>query len=406
MSFRSRSFPFLTTAFVLGLAVSPLSALAQSDAGKSPLQAAEPDQSAPDEVELPPAPPQAEENVLTRTPDAEAGSFKSERFGSGEPKPPEGGAGAATKQGEKVQPSQGVGVFERMGATLPDLPPEKDYKGPVDDAYGAFQRGYYLTAFQRALPRAQLGDPAAQTMLAELMARGLGVKQDTKNAAFWYQKAAEGGNETAMFKYALILMEGRDVPRDRKKADEWMRKAADAGEPSAQFNWAQILVADNPGVKGLQLALPYYEKSAEQGIADSQYAVAQIYLNVESVPKEKKAAARMWLARAASAGYDTAQLDLGLWLISGVGGKADMEAGFNWMRIAAYRGNVVAQNKLAHLYINALGTKQDPVEAARWYVISRRAGLKDAELEDFYLGIEDYQQKAAIEAANKFRRAH
>ena len=96
---------------------------------------------------------------------------------------------------------------------------------------------------------------------------------------------------------------------------------------------------------------------------------------------------------------------MGIWLVNGIGGKANLEEGFKWMKVAAYRGNVVAQNKLAHLYINALGTPQDPVEAAKWYVISRRAGLKDPELEDFYLGIEDDQQKAAIDAANKFRRA-
>ncbi|MGN6775354.1 tetratricopeptide repeat protein, partial [Rhizobium sp.] len=282
---------------------------------------------------------------------------------------------------------------------------EKPFTGKVDDAYGAFQRGYYLTAFQKALPRAQLGDPAAQTLIAELMAQGLGVKRDTKDAAFWYSKAAEGGDPTAMFKYALILMEGRDVPRDQKKADDWMKKAADAGQPSAEFNVAQMLTAENPGPKGLQMALPYYEKSAEQGIADAQYAVSQLYLNLPDLPPEKKARAREWLSRAANAGFDTAQLDMGIWLINGTGGAQDLENGFNWMRVAAYRGNVVAQNKLAHLYINAIGTKQDPVAAATWYVISRRAGLKDPELEDFYQGIEDYQQKAAIDAANKYRRA-
>ena len=54
--------------------------------------------------------------------------------------------------------------------------------------------------------------------------------------------------------------------------------------------------------------------------------------------------------------------------------------------------------------VTELGTKADPVEAAKWYVLSRRAGLTDPALEDFYLGIEESQQKAAIEAANKFRR--
>ena len=182
-----------------------------------------------------------------------------------------------------------------------------------------------------------------------------------------------------------------------------MKKAADAGNPSAEFNHAQVLVADNPGDKGLHLALPYYEKSAEQGIADAQYAVAQLYVSLKDIPAAKRDKAREWMVRAARAGFDTAQLDMGIWLVNGVGGKRDAKAGFNWLRVAANRGNVVAQNKLAHLYINAVGTGPDPIEAGKWYVMSRRAGLKDAALEDFYLGLTDEQQKQAIDAANKFK---
>ncbi|TIX91378.1 tetratricopeptide repeat protein [Rhizobium sp. P44RR-XXIV] len=402
--FRHQSF---FAALAMGLVAFPVLAAAQAATGDTSLPGVttpgdkgaaqtgdngqSDDSAVPDEG----APP-ANQSIVTRPLGADASTFKTEKIQPGaEPKP----------DGD-IKPSEGVGVFERMGAKLPDLPPEKSFTGKVDDAYGAFQRGYYLTAFQRALPRAQLGDPSAQTLIAELMTQGLGVKRDTKDAAFWYSKAAEGGDATSMFKYALILMEGRDVPRDQKKADEWMRKAAAAGQASAEFNVAQMLTAENPGLKGLQLALPYYEKSAEQGIADAQYAVSQLYLNLPDLPPEKKSRAREWLSRAANAGFDTAQLDMGIWLINGTGGKQDLENGFNWMRVAAYRGNVVAQNKLAHLYINAIGTKQDPVAAATWYVISRRAGLRDPDLEDFYQGIEDFQQKAAIDAANKYRRAH
>ncbi|MBX4907734.1 MULTISPECIES: tetratricopeptide repeat protein [Rhizobium] len=330
---------------------------------------------------------QAPDSVISQPGAAPASSFRTDRHTNGD-----------------VKPSDGVGVFDRMGAKLPDLPPEKDYKGPIDEAYGAYQRGYYLAAMDKALPRAQLGDPAAQTLIGEILSQGLGVKKDVKGAAFWYGKAAEGGDPAAMFKYALMLMEGQGVPRDKVKADDYMRKAAEAGNPSAEFNWAQIVVADNPGEKGLKLALPFYEKSAEQGIADSQYAVAQIYATLKDLPEEKKQLAREWMARAARAGFDTAELDLGIWLVNGVGGPRDYVKGFEWLKLAANGGNVVAQNKLAHLYINAIGTPPNPIEAAKWYVLSRRAGLADPALEDFYLGIEDDQQKAAIDAANKFRR--
>ncbi|ATN35427.1 enhanced entry protein [Rhizobium sp. ACO-34A] len=316
----------------------------------------------------------------------------------------EKGKGGAGDKAEVEDDPQGLNIFARMGAPLPDAPTEKDFKGKVDEAYGAYQRGLFTTAVDKALPRAQLGDPAAQTLLAELMGRGLGVKKDTKGAAFWYGQAAQGGDPPAMFKYALLLMEGKDVPHDKAKADEFMRKAADAGNSSAQFNWAQILVSDNPGVKGLTLALPYYEKAAEQGVADAQYAVAQIYSALKDLPEEKKSKARDWLGRAARAGFDTAQLDMGIWMVNGIGGPRDYERGFRWLSISAKRGNAVAQNRLSHLYINALGTRPDPIEAAKWYVLSRRAGLKDPALEDFYLGLTDEEQKKAIDAANKFRR--
>lgn len=319
--------------------------------------------------------------------------------------PPVAGGGtlAPDARSGRIGAADRATILHRMAEGLPDLSPEKPYTGVVDEAYGAYQRGLYVTALQKALPRAQLGDAVAQTLVGVLLSRGLGVPRDAKAAAFWFKQAAENDDPPAMFRYALLLMEGEDVPRDKAKADEMMKKAAEAGNASAQFNYAQMLVADNPGERGLEQALPYYEKSAEQGIADAQYAVSQVYMSLPDIPEDKRAKAREWLLRAARAGYDTAQLDMGVWLVNGVGGPRDFDKGFQWLRIAALRGNVAAQNKLAYLYINALGTRPDPVEAAKWYVLSRRAGLVDPGLEDFYLGLTDEQQKQAIDAANKFR---
>ena len=281
----------------------------------------------------------------------------------------------------------------------------KDDKAPADAtlrAFGAFQRGYYLTAMELALPRAQLGDPAAQTLLAELFAAGLGVARDMDDAAFWYKQAAESGDASAQFKYGLMLLEGKYVEADQEKAEELMKKAADAGNAFAQFNHAQFLVSQKPGSSGLFEALPYFENAAEQGVADAQYALAQIYRNTDGVSDEKRARAREFMEKAARAGYDTAQLDYAIWLIDGVGGPKDYEAGFRWMEVAATRGNVVAQNRMAVLHINAIGTSGDPVEAGKWYILSRRAGYDDRTLDDFYQGLTEDEQKQAIEAANKF----
>ena len=239
----------------------------------------------------------------------------------------------------------------------------------------------------------KLGDPAAQTLVAELFAAGLGVARNMDEAAFWYAQAAESGDASAQFKYGVMLLEGRHVKADPAKAEELMKMAADAGNAFAQFNHAQALVSKKPGDAGILEALPYFEKAAEQGVPDAQYALAQIYSNTVGVPDEKRALARDYMEKAARAGFDTAQLDYAMWLIDGIGGPKDYENGFRWMKVAATRGNVVAQNRMAVLHINAIGTLGDPVEAAKWYILSRRAGYDDRSLDDFYQGSDGRRTK-------------
>lgn len=365
-------------------------------------------------------PPKVAEPEVTRAPDPEAEAADKAIMALPDPVtlrksdlgalsgriPTSDGVAAEQLQKDKpeVQPSGGIDVFERMGAPLPPLPPEKPFKGKIDEAYGAYQRGLYMTAMDLSIPRAKAGDPAAQTLIAEILRNGEGMPRDLKQAAFWYQKAADGGDPNAMLQYSLLLLNGGSgVARDKAKSDQYMEKAAKAGQPVAAFNWALVLVSQKPGPEGMKAALPFYEVSAQKGIPDSQYALSQIYLNLPGIPDEKRATARDWLVKAAVAGYDTAQYDLAAWLINGTEGEQDVDNGFKWMKLAAANGNVLAQNKLSHLYINAIGTRPDPVEAIKWYVLSRRAGLKDLELEDFFLGVEDETQKKGIEAANQYR---
>ncbi|OCW59647.1 tetratricopeptide repeat protein [Hoeflea olei] len=314
--------------------------------------------------------------------------------------------GAAAQEGTALQaPSAAAGTGTEMPAPQAPEPvgtAAPDAADATARAFGAFQRGYYLTAMELALPRAQLGDPAAQTLVGELFASGLGVARSMEDAAFWYGQAADGGNASAQFKYGVMLLEGKYVKADPVKARELMKKAADAGNAFAQFNHAQALVAAKPGDAGLLEALPYFEMAAEQGVPDAQYALAQIYSNTVGVPEQKRARAREYMEKAARAGFDTAQLDYAIWLIDGIGGPKDYATGYRWMKVAANRGNVVAQNRMAVLEINAIGTAGDPVEAAKWYILSRRAGFVDRSLDDFYQGLTEDEQKRAIEAANRF----
>jgi TPR repeat protein len=288
-------------------------------------------------------------------------------------------------------------------AAAGDVQPSRFGDKPVDAAYGAFQRGLYLTALNLARPRAEEGDHAAQTLIAEIYARGLGVPRDPVKAAEYYAKAAEGGIAEAQFQYALLLLEGRHTPKDPDKAFALMRAAADAGNRMAQFNYAQMLVDREPGGAGLAKAVPYYELAARQGLPDAQYAMAQVYAHGAAGRPVDRAETLKWLERAARQNYDTAQLELGTMLVEQGAGEESERQGFGWLKRAAEGGNVAAQNRLAKLYRAGVGTEADPIAAAAWYVLARRAGLTDPEMDIFLAGLTSDEQKRAIELANRLR---
>lgn len=292
---------------------------------------------------------------------------------------------------------------EKQDRLLPAPQPDPSRFGKrLDEAFGAFQRGYYLTALELARPRAEAGDPAAQTLIAEIYARGLGVPRDAEEAAKWYARAAEQGVPEAQLQYALLLLDGRFTEQDREKAVTLMRSAAEAGEPEAQFNLAQMLVEDGDEAHQRE-AVTWYERAAEAGLADAQYAMAQALSTGFGGRERDETEARRYLELAARQNYDTAQLDLGTWLVEGRGGPADPEQGFAWLKRAAEGGNAAAQNRVAKLYRAGIGTEPDSILAAAWYILAKRSGLTDPLMEDFLMGLTDEEIEEASEQANRLR---
>ncbi|KAB0678748.1 tetratricopeptide repeat protein [Aureimonas leprariae] len=271
-----------------------------------------------------------------------------------------------------------------------------------DRAYGALQRGMYLTALQLALPLAKLGDPVAQTLLGEIYGRGLGVPRSDAEAARWYGAAAASGNPDGQFRYALMLLDGSAGRTDPAAARDLMKAAADAGIPLAAYNFGQMLIEESP-VAGFTEALPYFQKSAQAGVSDAQYAMAQIYAYGRGVSQPDIPKARAYLLASARGGNVTGQVEFGIWLINGKGGRKDVAAGAGWLRRAAARGNPIAMNRLAHLYKDGIGVAASKVEAGKWSVLAKRADNDDASLDDFFRKLDDDTKKAALEAANKFR---
>ncbi|AVA22827.1 tetratricopeptide repeat-containing protein [Rhizobium sp. NXC24] len=136
-----------------------------------------------------------------------------------------------------------------------------------DEAFIAYQKSDYATAFKLYHERALKGDVAAQGMVGTLYAYGRGVKQDDTQAAFWFQKLAEQGIAKGQFALGEMYLAGRGVHQDYSKAAELFRKAAEQGEPFSAF-WLSMLYEQGQGVPKDPQQAAYWKKKSDENMPD------------------------------------------------------------------------------------------------------------------------------------------
>lgn len=271
--------------------------------------------------------------------------------------------------------------------------------GPsVDAAYGAFQRGYYLTALELALPRAKNGDRVAQTLVAELFAKGLGVGEDPLQAAQWYGLASENGDALATFELAMMYQEGRGVAKDRKKAAELLEQSADAGNLSAKYNLGLLAIEGVYVKPDMVRAAKLIGEAAAGGIPEAEYDYAGLLAEGAGIAPDPVAAAD-FMGRAAEAGILAAQVDYATLLYLGKGIGKDRTAAVRWYQRAAEAGSPVAQNRYAKLLAVGEGVPLDLEEAAMWRAMARRQGLADPQLDKLLVSIHKDELDRAEERA-------
>jgi len=268
-------------------------------------------------------------------------------------------------------------------------PPHK-----IDLAYGAFQRGFYLTALRLALERANKNDAAAQTLIATIYANGLGVAQNLSLAASWYAIADKNGDVNATFQLALLYESGRGVPKNRKKGAELFAKAAKMGNSEAKYNLALLHVEGLYASPSYTKAAKLMKEAADAGLAEAHYDYG-IMLNEGAgvVPDTKAGAAQIGIA--AKMGLPAAQVEYATILYLGKGIPRDRAKALIWYRQAANAGNPVAQNRLAKLIAVGEGTKLDLQTAAMWRALARRQGLVDPQLDRLLVSITPKDQARA-----------
>ena len=134
-----------------------------------------------------------------------------------------------------------------------------------DLAYGAFQRGLYLTAFDLALARAKVGDSKAQTLVGLIYEGDYGAKSDLNEAIAWYRRAAEAGDRDARFALGKMYLGGRGVPADASRAADYFEQAADRGQTQAIYNLGLVYLEGKGRSRDLAKAESLLERAARAG---------------------------------------------------------------------------------------------------------------------------------------------
>lgn len=292
-------------------------------------------------------------------------------------------------------------------STLSDKPPARiaAYKAPVtgeDAALIAFGQGQYLTALNIAEAEAGRGRADAYTLVGRIYSEGLGVSRDPVTGARWLARGAELGDVEAMFLLGLKLAEGEGVEKDKAAAADMFQRAALTGHPLANYNLGLMFLSGQGKPENPIRAAQHMGYAAQQGVAAAQYDYATLYQTGTGVKPDAYEAAR-WLRRAAEQGMAEAQFDYAVMLFRGFGLNADRPRAVDYLKAAAEKGVPGAQNRFAHLLLDPERGKTQPVEAAKWRILAKAAGLPDDELDKRIARLSSADRTAAEAAAREWR---
>ncbi|MGB8870995.1 MAG: tetratricopeptide repeat protein, partial [Rhodomicrobium sp.] len=115
---------------------------------------------------------------------------------------------------------------------------------------------------------AKQGHVAAQFMLASMLERGAGVAKDEARAIALYRRAASAGHVQAMHNLGALLLKN-DTAQSYREAASWFDRAAEAGLADSQYNLA-LLYEHGLGIEqDLSRAYQWYLRAAKSGVKEA-----------------------------------------------------------------------------------------------------------------------------------------
>ena len=153
---------------------------------------------------------------------------------------------------------------------------------------------------------AEGGDPHAQYLLGKLYRDGPLLIPDTKQALYWFTRAAEQDLPAAQYALGKLYLSNDVEVHDSKHGMEWIERAAQNGNDYAAYRLGKEYLRGRVVEKDVPKAVKWFTQAAESGNPYAQYMLGKLYLQGEDVPKDEETAV-YWLAESAGQGNNYAR---------------------------------------------------------------------------------------------------
>jgi TPR repeat protein len=145
----------------------------------------------------------------------------------------------------------------------------------------------------RIQAEAKAGSIEDETKLGAAYLVGHGVAQDEKQAAYWYEKAANSGDPNAQKQIGYLYEVGLGVPRDPVRAIRWFERAVAGGNVNAKVDLGVAYMWGLGVRKDLDLSSQFFREAAEKGVGLGACYLGDMYYFGNGVAKDE-ASARHW----------------------------------------------------------------------------------------------------------------
>ena len=238
--------------------------------------------------------------------------------------------------------------------------------GEAGNQRGAALAGMPLVHFAPATPeqQAEKGDPRAQFNLAARL------EQEKKydEAIKWYARAAAQDFRPAELNLAQMYEKGWGVKQDNAEARRRYRRLSDLGDNEARWRAARLAAADGDTAEALKL----YDRLMRDDEYRALLDVGQMNEEGRGAPKNLQRALELYERAADRSPWARAKLGI-LYLESKNYPKARI-----WLQRAANDRNAAALNNLGLMHDRGLGGKPDYTAARDLYLRALGAGNQQA----------------------------